>query len=159
MNGGDRMRKLSVFVLLTFGSGEVLHGQIVNRTCFSSFSTVAYNDSVYSVVGQIASGYESAPTTYLGYLPLQYSLAGLTDIKSSSILIYPNPSNDEVMLKFEDSSIRDIVVLDSRGNIVLSSRVNGASAVIDIEWFAAGIYFLKVESADKFPQTVELIKH
>ncbi len=64
---------------------------------------------------------------------------------NSNIIIFPNPANDYITVK-SDNTIEKIKILDLNGRIVFQSDNNSETNVIDIKYFLKGIYFLKIES-------------
>lgn len=64
---------------------------------------------------------------------------------NSNIVIFPNPANDYITVKSENT-IEKIKILDLNGRIVFQSDNNSETNVIDIKYFLKGIYFLKIES-------------
>ncbi|WP_235297636.1 T9SS type A sorting domain-containing protein [Portibacter marinus] len=59
--------------------------------------------------------------------------------------IYPNPARDQITLKTDVKTIRNIQILDQGGKIV--SEINGEQQQINIDRLKAGVYYLQVISA------------
>ena len=61
----------------------------------------------------------------------------------SSLKLYPNPAtNDVVYITSEKNHIKDIVVYDVFGEMVLADRISSKS--LDISRLVAGVYVLQV---------------
>ena len=78
--------------------------------------------------------------TYIGFETFE---------SNNSILIYPNPTDGTIYLKNDD--IKEIAVFDIAGNKIRSKNVTNQSDIIsvDLTEYAAGVYFLKLQKADK----------
>lgn len=70
----------------------------------------------------------------------------------SSLLIYPNPVNDNFNLQFNTNikSEISIIIFNSLGNIVLKKEINSYTGKVDenfkFEEFLPGIYFIQLKS-------------
>lgn len=78
----------------------------------------------------------------------QYSLDGLVGIdeqqSENPFVVYPNPSNGNVALRFENAENRMIQVHNATGQLVRQANFNGSSFEIELE--SSGVYFLTVIS-------------
>jgi hypothetical protein len=75
------------------------------------------------------------------------NLSEENNIKSleNKILIYPNPTNKELFIKY-NLIITEIEIYNPLGQLVYSKIINGNSEVINIENLSSGEYYLKVRS-------------
>ena len=78
----------------------------------------------------------------------QYSLDGLVGIdeqqSENPLVVYPNPSNGNVALRFENAEKRTIQVHNATGQLVKQTNFNGSSFEFELE--SSGVYFLTVIS-------------
>jgi choice-of-anchor B domain-containing protein len=72
------------------------------------------------------------------------SLEELTN--DNNILIYPNPTNGILYVKFADQEIHQINIIDCQGRIVFSQLVTDSRLKIDLNILPKGIYMVKVSS-------------
>lgn len=64
--------------------------------------------------------------------------------------VYPNPTEGEVTIESEHFAPNSVVtILDLQGRQVQSSTLNTSKAAIDISNLAQGVYFIRIEDADK----------
>ena len=64
---------------------------------------------------------------------------------TSSVNIYPNPTNDRLYIKTE-TEIEEIVVYDIYGRRQQLSAISGQPSVIDVADLKSGIYFIKINT-------------
>jgi polyhydroxybutyrate depolymerase len=76
----------------------------------------------------------------------QYSLDGLVGIdeqqSENPFVVYPNPSNGNVALRFENAQMRTIQIHTATGQLVQQTNFNGSS--FEIELKNSGVYFIAV---------------
>jgi len=62
-----------------------------------------------------------------------------------NIILYPNPANDKIYLKMNNSlnNSAQIVICDATGKTVLTQTYNGNETTIDISSLAPGIYLVQ----------------
>lgn len=71
----------------------------------------------------------------------------------TSLEIYPNPAENVIRLKTNESFDGNYTILNELGNIVHSGAIANAETSIDITTLTSGIYFMRVDS-----QTLKFIK-
>jgi hypothetical protein len=84
-----------------------------------------------------------------GYLVLE--LTGVTStvsiIKESSLIIYPNPANDYIIIENRDVNIKTIELIDITGKTVKTVvGLQDRKINFDISEITKGLYFLKVKT-------------
>lgn len=78
--------------------------------------------------------------------------------------IYPNPAEDHVSISFEESELKGNVVvdvLDAHGTLVHRSNYNsthGSLLTLSLSDLPAGVYMLRMQSADDTIHTQRIIK-
>lgn len=67
------------------------------------------------------------------------------------ILVYPNPSNDELKFDFQEQKINQIRIFDLMGNLIKNlSQEEIQANQIDISSFPKGTYLFQIDSNSKF---------
>lgn len=100
-------------------------------------------DEIYYGTGQIGIN-ESEVTNDLWLLGDE--ITSLHDeILNSKISVYPNPSNG--LFNIVTDQISDVIVINSQGKLVASKQIDHIGS-IDLSQFAAGIYFIRLQSGD-----------
>ncbi len=101
----------------------------------------------YSVVGA------------LGQCTGEASIEVAVGIKAAAavpqVTLFPNPTDSRVTVRGE--SLRSIAVTNAMGQTVLTKKVSGDEAVLDLHSLAKGIYFVRVE-ADSQIQVKKLVR-
>lgn len=80
----------------------------------------------------------------------------LSENNIKNIAIHPNPTSGKIALKTIDFGISEIQLLDSKGNIILNTRLENGS--VDLSNFENGIYFLRIKSSDNMAHQAKIIK-
>lgn len=85
---------------------------------------------------------------------------GINNISASNseISVYPNPNNGVFTVALADNSVKTISVTDVTGRVLLTNTSSDLSVDFNINTFAAGIYYVKVQSNDK-AQVLKVVKH
>ncbi len=95
--------------------------------------------------------------TAIEYLDEEIVSAGIETQALENASVYPNPTNDQITLKTEETP--DFVeILDFMGNVVLSDKTPSIENTYSLEKFSAGVYQLRI-SIDGDIQTARVIKH
>ena len=68
-------------------------------------------------------------------------------VNSSAFKVYPNPTSDILQISSETELV-SATVLDYRGRIVLEYQLEGINSPINVSSLTAGVYILKLESAN-----------
>ena len=121
---------------------EVRRNFIIDSLNFAeTVDTIAGNDSL-----TIFQPDMNAPSVlFLRLAKISSTMVGQQSVESENIRIYPNPAHRRISLTGQD--IRQIIILDEAGKIMLRKRITSKTAEIDIGDFATGIYFLKAETS------------
>lgn len=85
---------------------------------------------------------------------------GLID-SERNLVIYPNPANDWLNISLNDrGNIQSVAIYNSLGELILEENYSGKTAQINLQSYAAGLYYLKVKCNDKeYTNKFTLIKH
>jgi len=60
------------------------------------------------------------------------------------LVIYPNPTNDFLNIKSDETTIENVKIYDIKGALLYENKNNENQINIDLSDFTAGIYFLKI---------------
>jgi len=106
------------------------------------------NEGMYTVVVQQGNGCTNTDSAYVN------SQVGI-ESSEMPISIYPNPAVQNLTVEIPGSFLYNIT--DISGNLILTS--NGSDKeLINVENFAAGIYFIRIENDQKI-QTIQFVKN
>ncbi|OFY60066.1 MAG: hypothetical protein A2Y87_09755 [Bacteroidetes bacterium RBG_13_46_8] len=78
-----------------------------------------------------------------------------------AIEVYPNPTDDLLLIKLDYDEARDFQYLmyDVNGKVLIQSKPESDISAIDMKNYTAGVYLLKVLQSHKEIMTFEIIKH
>ncbi len=78
------------------------------------------------------------------------SNVGLTTLqKENNLVVYPNPSAEELNLKVENNLIgNNYSIIDASGQVVLEEKIIKTNTQVDVNRLSPGLYFLKVASGN-----------
>ncbi len=86
---------------------------------------------------------------------------GIEVIENSSFSIYPNPSNGQLTVEFDDQEIKSVEVINLLGETVFNRTVNNQEHKIemDITNLAEGVYYIRLNAQhDKYLQKLILLR-
>jgi opacity protein-like surface antigen len=124
-----------------------------------SGGTVAYS------IGQTFYTYQSSSngnTNHGVQQPYLISAVGIDEgISTISLITYPNPTSDYLLLELFDYSNEkiDYQLIDLKGKIILNGSINNAQAKVDLNAYSKGIYFIKVFKQSEEIKTFKIIKN
>lgn len=81
-----------------------------------------------------------------------YSEVCVTDVQpgGTSIVVFPNPARDYVVVSSGVAGPLTIQVFDARGTVVVQPHSsNGGDVVVALDGLAGGVYFLKIQQGEK----------
>jgi hypothetical protein len=85
------------------------------------------------------------------------------DFKSLTLkaITYPNPTKDKIVLALSDHNLTDLfyTIFDVNGRLVKKGEVNKENTTIAMQYFATGVYFLKVNQNSKQLKVFKIIKN
>lgn len=87
-----------------------------------------------------------------------YKMVGVKILKNDFIKIYPNPANTDLtiqqVLQFKNSTYQ---IYNSLGELILKGELKSKETVVDIDNFATGLYFLRVNN-EKMTVSFQFVK-
>ena len=83
------------------------------------------------------------------------------DFTENNVLIYPNPANEKVFVKIENSTdaISQIRLLDALGKVVFQNRDVQNQTEIDISGLSKGVYLIEISTLNEFRIVKKLVKN
>lgn len=80
--------------------------------------------------------------------------AGVSPIEKIKFIIYPNPAQNFISIKFENQiPSAELNIINLLGEVVVSSKINNINtATIDIASLTTGIYFFQIREGNEFHQ-------
>jgi PKD repeat protein len=112
-------------------------------TATSQNPTITFNTAGTYEVSLIASNSNGASINLSTETIIVNSTAGITENNNSDISIYPNPVNDFVYIKLNQSKINAIKITSILG-AQIDANLNKSNNTIDVTHLNAGTYFLSV---------------
>lgn len=76
-----------------------------------------------------------------------YFVGGLEDKSKEVVTIYPNPTADELNLKFTDIGNYSVILRDESGRVLSEQMINGNTGQVDLNNLSTGMYFCTVYSS------------
>lgn len=70
-------------------------------------------------------------------------------IGTATLLVYPQPASDAMMIRMEHALNAPVTIIDLAGQRVYTGRTNGMLTTIDVHAFASGMYVLQVGDAKR----------
>jgi len=112
----------------------------------TNFSGVARNEVVgFSIgaYGYIGTGLDGS-NYYQDFWEFTTSSVGIIENKTTSFIVYPNPSNGSFIVKSEHSkTIKEIQIRDLLGNVIIQQHSDDLASV-NIMNVPVGIYLLAI---------------
>jgi PKD repeat protein len=111
---------------------------------------IAYNnDGVFQVKLSLANCFEADSIIKNSFITVKDTSSGVAEINNSIFSLYPNPSKDVLVLKFEDN--RGIgakaIIRDSFGRLMSEKNISSNRIEFDISEFASGLYSIEIISS------------
>ena len=124
-----------------------------------SGGTVAYS------IGQIVYTYESGTngnTNQGVQQPYEIYSVGIDESMTTiSLITYPNPTTDYLVLEFTDYSNEKMEyhLIDLNGKTIIKNSISSSKTKIDLNTYSKGIYFIKIIKELKEIKTFKIIKN
>ncbi|HZK06925.1 MAG TPA: GEVED domain-containing protein, partial [Bacteroidales bacterium] len=102
-----------------------------------------YGKYFYHVTAQYADG-ESGPSNQI-----VLDITSISDPSgaTSTMQVYPNPTNDYFTIKSE-VELQSVIMVNYNGQVVMNRKATGNEMIINAKQFAKGVYTLQIESKD-----------
>jgi hypothetical protein len=87
-----------------------------------------------------------------------FAFSGENNLVDSKFEIYPNPTNNELFIKWKkQNQVQEITLTDVLGRVILKNNPSNSSANFSLKNLAAGIYFLRIKGTNT-EQTFKVVK-
>jgi len=140
----------------TVDAAAITSPAIVNagkNVIFTATPVANYSVKEWKLDGTIVSG--NTTNTYTlsnlaanSTVTVEFKLnVGVNEATQNVVSIYPNPANDVVNVKM-DNTINKIAVVNMNGQVVTESVINNIEGSINTSSIANGMYFLRIETAN-----------
>lgn len=83
---------------------------------------------------------------------------GINSMKTTDILIYPNPVNDKLFINCENNKIDRLVLVDITGKVLLNKQNISGKEVINLSGFKSGMYLIQINQEQEI-HTTRIIKN
>jgi len=92
--------------------------------------------------------------------PYEFFKVGLSEASLMNVNLYPNPTNEFIILQLEDFT-NDIsyTLYDGNGKLVAEGNIEADKTQIDMRNFARGQYHLSIKNATNDIQSIKIIKN
>ncbi len=143
----------------TTNEANIDHFEVEHSTDGRLFNVIDKVITLGSATLNSYKGYDEQPVTGNNYYRLKiveasgkwsYSPTRLVNFGEGSIMainLYPNPTNDDVMIK-ATSMIKSVSVFDIQGTRILSRFVNAAQYHLALGSLQTGVYYIQVAGVD-----------
>jgi len=101
---------------------------------------------VYGTTTDDAGGGTQTILRYQNTIPGTASAASLSELKSSSFSVYPNPVTDVLTISFDNEEDKTVSLFSADGKEISSQTVNGLTTSLDVSELSKGIYLVEVAS-------------
>jgi hypothetical protein len=69
---------------------------------------------------------------------------GVESKESTDVVIYPNPVDDVLYVRYENSALEKVEIFDAKGRLLLQQKITGQLEAIHVSSLPAGVYVLKL---------------
>jgi hypothetical protein len=107
---------------------------------------------------EIIELYDPAPNTYVYFVDCLEPLSINTFNQQSSLIIYPNPTNDSLTIHTSFCNSCSVKIYSSNGKLLYSESLKSSQEIIDVKQLSSGIYFIGVENELGIKQTEKFVK-
>ncbi|NLI23884.1 MAG: T9SS type A sorting domain-containing protein [Bacteroidales bacterium] len=155
---------------------------VMYSMCFFCFSGLLWSQQVILSSGGTINGSGGSVSFSLGQvfyteasgtggsalqgIQIPFEIYVVTGIDESSLmhlnyLVYPNPVDENLVLRIGHFSFENILVqlYDANGRLIKKLRINGEETILPFGKYSAGSYFLKVLDNGKEVKVFKIIKH
>jgi hypothetical protein len=148
----------SVTLTGSLGTGVGTYSWVSNTAIVYMGNPLVINPSasaVFTVTGTDVKGCTGRVT----HLLTVNECTGLDKYSSATgFHVYPNPSNGIFTVETNTASEKQLEITDVTGRVILSSVTNDEKLNINIESYAAGVYYVKIVAGDN-SQVIKVLKN
>ena len=141
-----------------------LQGGLVNLTGTPSGGVYSGNGITGSTFDPVAAGLSNHQLVYTyidnngcsasdSIIVYVSSCNAISESAGQTFVIYPNPANDIVILKFPKPD-NELLIYDISGKVILHASIHSSLQEIDIRGLASGLYFIKINGNNQLSKLV-----
>ncbi|WP_370087323.1 T9SS type A sorting domain-containing protein [Ekhidna sp.] len=146
-------------IILTLGVlASVVNAQEVISSQGDSYSQV--NGSIDFTIGEVVTNTLTGDNGYLtqGFHQSTLTISEVLGYQEHEISIFPNPSMNVLYINSSEFKDVDYTLYDSKGKIVLQSRLSESQTQIQVHELGAGVYSLILRSESSILKSFKIIK-
>ena len=83
---------------------------------------------------------------------------GIKEDVLANTVIYPNPVTDQMTVRISNVDVTDLTVIDAYGRLVMTSKVNGNTEILNLSNLSSGMYFVQFRDHNTILGTQKIIK-
>ena len=83
---------------------------------------------------------------------------GIKENVLANTVIYPNPVTDQMTVRISNVDVTDLTVIDAYGRLVMTSKVNGDTEILNLSNLSSGMYFVQFRDHNTILGTQKIIK-
>lgn len=157
-------KKRAFQLLIAFGLG-ISSGYAQESANASGSDASGSGGSVTYSIGQAVYTYASGTNGNINQGVQQpyevYSVGIEEDMKTISLITYPNPTADYLVLEFTDYSDEkmEYQLIDLNGKIIINNSISSSKTQIDLNNYSKGTYLIKIIKELKEIKTFKIIKN
>lgn len=92
--------------------------------------------------------------------PFEFYLLEIKEGLSVNASLYPNPTNEFIILQIENYNNNfDYKLFDMNGKVLTTHRIESAETHIDMRSYTSGEYLLTIDNQLETIQTIKILKH
>ncbi|MCD4794849.1 MAG: T9SS type A sorting domain-containing protein [Bacteroidales bacterium] len=95
--------------------------------------------------------------TQCSFVVLVNAYVGINKLAEFGVLIYPNPTNGRINFEFANNNIKQIIISDLSGKVLIEKTEIRQNEIINISSFETGIYIIRIQT-DKEIYTTKIVK-
>ena len=83
---------------------------------------------------------------------------GIKEDVLANTVIYPNPVTDQMTVRISNVDVTDLTVIDAYGRLVMTSKVNGNTEILNLSNLSSGMYFVQFRDHNTILGPQKIIK-
>ena len=143
-NNGATSYQLFLDTLSTFASVQTYTTATSSYSVSSLLPSTTYFWKVRASNGVVWGDYSQT----WNFTTKQNNTSGLDEYQVSDILIYPNPTHDNVWIQSVENLVsKTFIIVDEIGKTLYTGEIGSTLFSIDLAQFLTGVYFLQIEGS------------
>lgn len=148
---------LAIYPIYSFSNTNLSFNWLVpssaSVSAFNTATIITNSPGVYTVTAiDTINGCQSS-----GLINVT-SCVGLKEQSIGSVIVSPNPAKDWLFFSLGNKNSFDVIIFGMDGALIKQQSLSADNPAINITSIPEGVYFVKITSNNKSPQTIKLIK-